>query len=91
MRSHLSSILEKILQFRTVAHKNSIALRSRFKMIFDFYFDDDIKQSQTMYVNPANIFEEILVFSATTSTKKNGSEATLGTLGAEKLKFTKKN
>ena len=34
---------------------------------------------------------EILIFTAMTSTKKNGSGATLGTLGAEKLKFTKKN
>ena len=41
--------------------------------------------------NPASIFEEILIFTATTSTKKNGSGATLGTLGAEKSKFTKKN
>ena len=40
--------------------------------------------------NPASIFDEILVFTATTSTKKNGSVATLGTLGAEKSKFTKK-
>jgi len=38
----------------------------------------------------ASIFEEILIFSATTCTKKNGSEATLGTLGAKKSKFTKK-
>jgi len=31
---------------------------------------------------------EFLIFSATTSTEKKGSEATLGTLGAEKLKIT---
>ncbi len=43
-----------------------------------------------MHANLASIFEEILVFSLTTSTKKYGSEATLGTLGKEKLKFTKK-
>ena len=43
-----------------------------------------------MYTHPASIFEEILIFTATTSTKKNGSGATLGTLGAEKLKFAKK-
>ena len=59
------------------------------------YFGDnlnflfDIKQ--TVYAYSAIIFEEILIFSATTSTKKNGSAATLGTLGAEKSKFTKKN
>ena len=35
-------------------------------------------------------FGDNLNFSLTTSTKKNGSGATLGTLGDEKLKFTKK-
>ena len=54
-----------------------------------FYFP--LTQSQTVHKNPAIIFEEILILSATTSTKKNGSGATLGTLGAEKLKFTKNN
>ena len=44
-----------------------------------------------MRAHLASIFEEILVFSLTTSTKKNGSGATLGTLGKEKLKFTKMN
>jgi len=43
-----------------------------------------------VFPSPASIFEEILIFSATTCTKKNGSGATLGTLGAEKSKFTKK-
>ena len=38
----------------------------------------------------ASIFREILFFSATTSTEKKGSGATLGTLGAEKIKFTEK-
>ena len=50
-----------------------------------------IKQSQTVYPHPASIFEEIFIFTLTTSTKKNGSVATLGTLGNEKSKFTKKN
>jgi len=40
-----------------------------------------------MRKKPTSIFEKILFFTATTSTKKNG----LGTLGVEKLKFTKKN
>ena len=31
---------------------------------------------------------EFLIFFMTTSTKKNGSEATLGTLGIKKLKIT---
>jgi len=53
-------------------------------------YPKDLCKSQTKNVRPASIFEEILVFSLTTSTKKNGSEATLGTLGKEKLKFTKK-
>jgi hypothetical protein len=44
-----------------------------------------------VYAYQASIFEEILIFSATTCTKKNGSVATLGTLGAKKSKFTKKN
>ena len=35
-------------------------------------------------MTPASIFEEILILSLTTSTNKNGSEATLGTLGKEK-------
>ncbi len=48
-----------------------------------------IKPTHTRH--PVSIFEKILVFSLTTSTKKNGSGATLGTLGEEKLKFTKKN
>ena len=63
----------------TIAGENEYASRSRFKL------------SQTVRVPPASIFEEILVFSLTTSTKKKGSGATLGTLGKEKLKFTKKN
>ena len=49
------------------------------------------KIKQTERNNPASIFEEILIFTATTNTQKNGSGATLGILGAEKSKFTKKN
>ena len=49
-----------------------------------FYF----KTKPNRVHKPSKYFGDNLNFSLTTSTKKNGSVATLGTLGKEKLKST---
>ena len=47
-----------------------------------------IKPNLAQYLS--NIFKEISIFTLMKFTKKKESEATLGTLGKEKLKFIKK-
>ena len=55
-----------IFEHKTIAYVCVFALRCRFKMIFDFLYDEEYQEER-------------------------GAKRHLGTLGAEKLKFTKKN
>ena len=76
-----------LLIYRNYRKKKKIDVKSN----LDLYKFKTQSACQDLYKIFVSIFEEILIFSLTTCTKKNGSEATLGTLGKEKLKFTKKN
>ena len=58
------------------------------EIMFSYCAANLIKPNRSQ--NSASIFEEILIFITTTCTKKNGSVATLGTLGVKNQNLPKR-